>query len=95
MLTHIVLFTLSDQTDADEVLARLRDLPPQIPSLINLRCGRRSIDKPNAWDIALVTEHTDAAGLTEYVDHPIHVAFLEWLKPRLSGRAVVDSMDFR
>lgn len=94
VLTHIVLFTLIDKNDADAVLERLRDLNSQIPSLISLRCGKNSIKKPHSWDIALVSEHADAAGLTDYVEHPVHVDLLEWLGPKLAGRAVVDSIDF-
>ena len=49
---------------ADEVRARLRDLRGQIPSLLSLRCGQNAVDKPNSWDIALITEHADEdAGL--------------------------------
>lgn len=95
MLTHVVLFNLTDRNDADEMLARLRDLPSQIPSLISMRCGKNSLSKPNSWDIAITTEHSDAVGLKEYSEHPIHLELLEWLNPRISGRAVVDSTDFR
>lgn len=95
VLTHVVLFTLNDRNDADELLNRLRSLPGQIPSLISMRCGKNALDKPNSWDIALTTEHADADGLKDYLAHPIHLELLEWLNPRISGRAVVDSTDFR
>ena len=95
MLTHVVLFTLADPNDAPEALARLRDLPSQIPSLISLRCGQNAVAKPNSWDLALATEHADEQGLQEYVEHPAHKEVVAWLSPRVSGRAVVDSVDFR
>jgi len=94
VLTHVVLFTLNNRDDADEILGRLRDLRSQIPSLISLRCGKNSIAKPNSWDIALVTEHADADGLQEYATHPVHLELVEWLASRLASRAVVDSIDF-
>ncbi len=67
MLTHVVLFTFNDRADIPEVLDRLRDLPSQIPSLISLRCGANSIEKPHSWDVALMTEHADVDGLNQYV----------------------------
>lgn len=95
MLTHVVLFTLTDPNDVPEALVRLRQLPGQIPSLISLRCGQNAVAKPNSWDLALTTEHADADGLQEYVDHPAHQEVVGWLSPRVSGRAVVDTVDFR
>lgn len=94
MLTHIVLFTFHDQNDVPEAIERLRDLPSQIPSLISLRCGQNAIEKPNSWHLALMSEHADAEGLKDYVEHPAHQAVVLWLSERLSGRAVVDSVDF-
>ncbi len=95
MLSHVVLFTFNDRADIPEALDRLRDLPSQIPSLISLRCGGNSIVSPNACDVALITEHADADGLTEYVKHRAHQEVLGWLSSRLASRAVVDSADFR
>ena len=95
MLTHVVLFTLNNRDDADEILSRLRDLRSQIPSLISLRCGKNSIAKPNSWDIALVTEHADADGF--YRNTPLTLftwSWSRWLASRLASRAVVDSIDF-
>jgi hypothetical protein len=88
------MFTLNDRDDADEALVRLRDLRGQIPSLLSLRCGKNATDKPNSWDIALITEHANEGGLKQYATHPVHLELLEWLGPRLAGRAVVDSLDF-
>ncbi|HAM22408.1 MAG TPA: stress responsive protein [Actinobacteria bacterium] len=94
VLTHVVMFTLNDRDEADEILARLRDLRGQIPSLLSLRCGQNAVDKPNSWDIALITEHADEDGLKQYATHPVHLELVEWLASRLARRAVVDSVDF-
>lgn len=95
MLSHVVMFTFTDKADIPEALTRLRDLPSQIPSLVSLRCGSTAIAKPHSWDIALLTEHADLEGLTEYLEHAAHRELGEWLSPRIEMRAVVDSVDFR
>lgn len=89
------MFKLADKADVNEAVTRLRDLNGQIPSLLSLRCGPCSIEKPNCWDIALTSEHEDEQGLADYIAHPAHKELLEWLSPRITHRAVVDSGDFR
>jgi hypothetical protein len=93
VLTHVVLFTLTDSDDKPEALTRLRAMRGRIPSLLSLKCGGNSLTGPNASDIVLISEHADAAGLADYVEHPVHQELISWLRPRLSGRSVVDSTD--
>ncbi|MGV1036804.1 MAG: Dabb family protein [Candidatus Nanopelagicales bacterium] len=46
-------------------------------------------------NLVLITEHTNEAGLDAYQDHPVHQAFLDWIGPRISTRAAVDTDDLR
>lgn len=91
MIHHVVLFGVADKADIEPILEGLRGLRGKIPTLLDLQCGSKSVEKPNSADIVLITAHADEAGLAEYVGHPVHQEFLEWLGPRLSSRTVVDT----
>ena len=87
------MFELADNSDRDDVLARLRALRGQIPDLLALRCGADALATEGCADIVLITEHADPAGLQGYVDHPAHQQFAGWLRPKLSSRRAVDTDD--
>lgn len=96
MLTHVVMFRLTDPGDSAEVIARARDLRGQIAAMRSIRCGPHTrVHTQNSYDVALITEHDDEAGLREYQQDPAHKAYLAWLAPRLAARVVVDSDDLR
>ncbi|MGP1667141.1 MAG: Dabb family protein [Rhodanobacter sp.] len=89
---------LNDQNDRDEALVRLRALSGKIPTLLSLTCGTEALHSGDsamhAFDLVLVTEHADAAGLTAYQEHPAHQDFANWVLPRRLARAVVDTANF-
>jgi hypothetical protein len=37
-----------------------------------------------------VSTHDDVDGLRAYQTHPVHEEFGDWVRPRLSGKSVVD-----
>ena len=49
------------------------------------------LGRPGAYDLVLRSTHSDEGGLHAYVEHPVHQELLEWLRPRLADRAVVDA----
>ncbi len=87
-MTHIVLFQLTDPTDAPEAAQRLLSMAGRIAGLESVTAG------PNAsgdeWHLGLVTVHRDAAALAAYATDPVHLEVVEWLKPRIAVRALVD-----
>ena len=89
-LTHAVMFTLHDPADVHGALERLRGMAGRIPALQAIRAGSNTKEGPH---ILLLTEHADVEGLQEYAGHPVHVEVLEWLRPRIAARVVVDSAD--
>ena len=94
MITHVVSYKFSDSADAPEGAARLRSMQGQIPSLLSLHCGYDSLGRDGAYDVVLVTEHEDEAGLQAYGDHPVHKEVQGWLLEHMVGRTVVDSDNF-
>ncbi len=93
LITHVVMLSLVDSADRPELIKRLRALNGQIPSLLSLRAGSDALGDTGCADVVLISEHTDADGLNSYQVHPVHQEFIAWVRPRLSGRAVVDTAE--
>jgi Stress responsive A/B Barrel Domain len=90
VITHVVLMRLSDDADAAEARSRLEGLAADVPSIRSMEVVLDTLGSPTGHHLALRTTHDDAAGLRDYQQHPAHVAVIEWLRPRLADRAVVD-----
>jgi hypothetical protein len=82
--------TLTDRADAPEAKRRLEELAHEIPDVRTLRVDLDTLGLDGSSHLALVTTHDSPDGLRAYQEHPAHVAFLGWLRPRLGGRAAVD-----
>lgn len=76
--------------DAPEAKRRLDQLAG-LDCVLSLEVGLDVLGTEASYHLALVTTHEDLAGLTAYQQHPSHEQFLEWVRPRLSARAVVDA----
>ena len=90
MLTHVVSFTFTDAEDRLEARARLEALPPHIKAIRSMQTELNKLGDPKAAHLVLITTHDDLAGLRAYQEHPVHEEFGAWVRPRLSGKAVVD-----
>jgi hypothetical protein len=90
VLTHVVMFRLTDPGDATETVARLAALRGQVPGLLGLWAGTDTLRTEQSYDVALVTTHEGRDGLAAYAAHPLHQDFLDWLRPRLAARVAVD-----
>lgn len=77
MIRHTVLFRWVDGTTADQVaavVAGLRALPDQVPSIRSYVVGPDLLLGEGRWDFAVVADFDDSAGYQAYVDHPAHQA---------------------
>ena len=90
MITHVVLLTFADPTDAPEAKRRLDALDGAVPALRSLRADLDVLGLAGSAHLCLVTTHESADGLRAYAEHPAHRAVLDWLRPRLAGRSAVD-----
>lgn len=91
MIRHVVLMRFSDPGDAPEAKQRLDALPGVVPELLSLDAGVDVLRTDASYDLSLVTTHEDLAALQAYGAHPAHQEFLQWVRPRLAARAVVDA----
>lgn len=95
MLTHVVLFCFPDLSVAAECRDRMLSMKGQIPALIDIEVGVDIVRSGRSYDLALITRHTDLAGMEAYQVHPVHQELLAWVKPRVTKVVAVDFVSAR
>lgn len=93
MVTHIVLFKLSDPTPENIATADklLLGMSAEIPFLRHLEVGIDVLRSPRSYDIALVTKFDSLDDLQAYQVHPHHADVVAaHMKSVSSSVAVVD-----
>jgi hypothetical protein len=91
VIRHVVLMKFIDNAAAPEAKVRLDALLEAIPELLTLDVALDAVGGETSYDLCLTSTHDDVDGLREYQEHPVHQELLQWLRPRLASRAVVDS----
>jgi quinol monooxygenase YgiN len=74
MLRHVAMFRWKDDV-SDEQKRAARDalaaLKQQVPSVVEYTVGFDIRRNPNNWDMVLVADFADVAGLESYFAHPV------------------------
>ena len=93
MVKHIVMFKLRDEATQDVPARAKKELEAMVGVAPTLRSMEVGIDfsgnNPTA-DLVLTSVFDDRAGLAAYAVDPVHVAFLDWFRPLIAIRTVVD-----
>jgi hypothetical protein len=95
-LRHIVTWQLNGENvaardvQASEIAAALEPLAGLVPSLRALSVHRNELNHDDNWDVTLVTDFDDAAGLSAYASHPDHLAAGAIIKKFAASRAATD-----
>jgi quinol monooxygenase YgiN len=74
MLRHVAMFRWKDGvSDEQKVSARdaLAALKQEVPSVVEYRVGFDIRRNSNNWDMVLVADFEDVAGLESYFAHPV------------------------
>jgi quinol monooxygenase YgiN len=74
MLRHVAMFKWrEDSTEEQKVAARdaLANLKKQVPSVVEYTVGFDIERNPNNWDMVLVADFEDVAGLEAYFADPV------------------------
>lgn len=96
MIRHVVAFALADgdpavrTEQAAEAARRLQALVGVVPSLRSMSAGANALDLPGNWDLVLVADFDDAAGLDAYQVHPAHEEVAAFIGGIRSDRVAVD-----
>lgn len=93
MITHIVLFKLSNPTGeaVTTVLDKLLSMEGKIPQLRHLEAGSDVIRSERSYDVALVTRFDSLDDLRAYQIHPYHAGeVLPLMRSACSSIVAVD-----
>jgi hypothetical protein len=98
MVKHIVMFKLKQEFEGKPALElakeaqgqaeKLKDLVPSVEKM-EVVCNAPAADGTN-YELALICDFKDMAGLEEYQKHPEHVKFGKYISQLREGRACID-----
>lgn len=93
MIKHIVMWTFKeDVAEADklEMKRQLEALKGVVPTLLDIEVGLDVSCKEASMDMVLYTAFQSMDDLVAYAVHPAHLKVVEFVKPLVCARAVVD-----
>ena len=96
MLKHVVSWKIADSASPEgqgkiaSIVAGLESLVGVVPSIRALNVGPSVVSGPNHWDLALIVDFDDAAGLEAYQVHPEHQKVGAHIRSQVTAQASVD-----
>lgn len=95
-LRHVVTWKMAAEDPAERsehasgVAERLQGLVGLVPSIRALSTGVNALDIAGNWDVTLVADFDDAAGLDAYQVHPAHQEVVAYVRSVAGARSAVD-----
>lgn len=96
MLKHVVSWKIADAASPEgreqiaSIVAGLESLEGVVPSIRALSVGPSVVTGPNHWDLGLIVDFDDEAGLEAYQVHPEHQRVAAHIRSLVSEQAAVD-----
>ena len=93
MIKHIVMWKFKDEVvEADklEMKRLLESLKGVVPSLKDIEIGMDLVGSDASKDMVLYSEFDSLEDLQAYAGHPEHLKVVEFVKPLVCERYVVD-----
>ena len=96
MLKHVVSWKIADAASPEgreqiaSIVAGLESLEGVVPSIRALSVGPSVVTGPNHWDLGLIVDFDDEAGLEAYQVHPEHQIVAAHIRSLVSEQAAVD-----
>ena len=96
MLKHVVSWKIADAASPEglgriaSIVAGLESLAGTVPSIRALSVGPSVVTGPNHWDLGLVVDFDDEAGLEAYQVHPEHQKVGAFIRSQVTAQATVD-----
>jgi hypothetical protein len=93
MVDHLVFFAVREEVspeDVEDLISSMRGLKDDVSSTVDLSVGEDFSGRAGGYTHALFARFEDRVGLREYMQHPAHLAVVEKLDERTTGRIVAD-----
>ena len=97
MIKHVVMWKLKDEAEGRNksknmklVMKSLLNLIPVISQINSLEVGENFNPADAAFDLVLISTHTDQKALSAYMDHPDHKKVAVFIGKVVADRKVVD-----
>ena len=78
------------EADKLEMMRQLESLKGVVPSLLQIEIGMDVVGADASKDMVLTTLFNSLSDLQAYADDPAHLKVVEFVKPLVGERAVVD-----
>lgn len=93
MIKHVVMWKFKDEVvEADklEMKRQLESLKGVVPTLIDIEIGLDVVGSDASKDMVLYSEFNSLDDLKAYAEHPEHLKVVDFVKPLVYERHVVD-----
>lgn len=93
MIKHVVMWKFKDdvaETDKLEMKRQLESLKGVVPSLLQIEIGMDVVGTAVSKDMVLTTLFNSLSDLQAYADDPAHLKVVEFVKPLVAERCLVD-----
>ena len=97
MITHVVMASVLPgvpEADVDELLARWRALPGEIPDVRRLVAGRNLGFRDDKFALAAISEFDDEEAWRRFMEHPRHIALRDEISVRVLESSSVATVQF-
>ncbi len=97
MVKHVVMWRLKEEAEGNNKSknielskAKLYDLKPEISQIESIEVGENFNSSDVAFDLVLITTHSDKDALAQYILHPAHQEVAGFIGKVVTERNVVD-----
>jgi len=90
MIRHVVIFKTIQNAPLEEFKKQIEELKNHIPEIIDITVGIDIKFDPASSDFCVITDVKNVEDLKIYANHPKHLKVIEFLKPYITERKVVD-----
>ncbi|GAX88101.1 conserved hypothetical protein [Lebetimonas natsushimae] len=90
MIKHVVIFKTQKNAPLNEFKKRIEDLKIYIKEIKSIEVGIDIRFDKNPSDFCVITKVENIKDLEIYATHPKHLEVIEFIKPYIKERCVVD-----
>ena len=90
MIKHVVIFKTKQNAPLNEFKQKIESLKNYIPEIIDIEVGIDIKFDKNSSDFCVITLLKNIKDLQIYATHPKHIEVINFIKPYIIERKVVD-----